>query len=137
MRYFLLAILFVISLSAQSKPTKVDSLANKNKSAREANQSLRNEIEALKKMRDSLQQKLRFELRDLYILRYGEEDGGKVAMGQIWSGMTEEMIKDSWGEPDSITVNEQRWGKYSQWYYGEITYFFKDGVLFEWESPQN
>ncbi len=75
------------------------------------------------------------ELRDLYIIKYGEEAGGKISMGHIWTGMSEEMMRDSWGEPDSITVNDQKWGKYSQWYFGEITYFFKDGKLFEWESP--
>ena len=93
-----------------------------------------NEIDSLKMLRDSLKRKLQNQLRELYIIRYDEDAGSKVAMGQIWTGMTEEMMRDSWGEPDSITVNDQKWGKYTQWYYGEITYFFKDGKLFEWEN---
>jgi len=134
MKYILYLLLATTFLLAQSKPAIKDSLRKSNQSVQELNKSLRNDIDSLKALRDSLQRKLKTELRGLYISRYGKEAGGKVAMGQIWTGMTEEMMRDSWGEPDSITVNDQKWGKYSQWYYGDITYFFKDGKLFEWEN---
>lgn len=134
MKYILYLVLVTTFIFAQSKPAKEDSLKKATQSVQELNKNLRNDIDSLKMLRDSLQKKLRMELRDLYIIRYGEDAGSKVAMGQIWTGMTEEMMRDSWGEPDSITVNDQKWGKYSQLYYGDITYFFKDGELFEWEN---
>lgn len=114
--------------------TKSDSLSKAQRKHSNKNEQLRETIDSLKMLRDSLQKKLREEQRELYIMKYGEEAGNKIALGQIWMGMTEEMMRDSWGEPDSITVNDQDWGRYSQWYYGEITYFFKDGELFEWEE---
>lgn len=136
MKYIFVILLSALTISAQSKPAKKDSLLVSSKKFEITNEKLRNDIDALKKLRDSLQQKLRVELIELYILRYGEEAGTKVSLGQIWTGMTEEMMEDSWGEPDSVTVNNQPWGKYSQWYYGDITYFFKNNELFEWESPK-
>jgi hypothetical protein len=137
MKYILLTLTIASIFLSQTVPTKKDSILTSTQSIKETNQKLRNEIDNLKKLRDSLKTKLQSDLRGLYILQYGEGNGGKVAMGQVWTGMSEEMMKDSWGEPDSITVNDQKWGKYTQWYYGEITYFFKDGVLFEWESPKD
>ena len=134
MKYILIIAVLVTITFAQ---TKKDSLSNKTQSIENLNKSLRSDIDSLKHLRDSLQQKLRTELKELYIMEYGEEAGSKVAMGQIWTGMTEEMMRDSWGKPDSITVNKKQWGTYSQWYYGDITYFFKNGELFEWESPKN
>ncbi|MDZ7765058.1 MAG: hypothetical protein U5K00_11600 [Melioribacteraceae bacterium] len=128
---------FLLSLMifSQNQPAKKDSLQDKSKSVKDKNEALRNEIDSLKKLRDSLEQQLNSELRELYIMKYGREDGAKVSLGQIWTGMTEEMMRDSWGEPDSISINNQNWGKYTQWYYGDIIYFFKDGKLMEWESP--
>ena len=134
MKYFLYLLLTFTVIFSQTIPSKKDSLQQSTQSVKQLNQNLRSEIDSLKKLRDSLQTKLKMELRNLYVLRYGEDAGGKIAMGQIWTGMTEEMMRDSWGEPDSITVNKQKWGRYSQWYYGDITYFFKDGNLFEWEN---
>jgi len=134
-----LFILFAVtSINAQvSKEkfnTKEDSLSTLKNKVQDKNEQLRNDIDSLKKLRDSLKNKLQAQLHDLYILKYGKEEGGKVALGQIWTGMTEEMMRDSWGKPDSITVNKKPWGRYSQWYYGDIIYFFKNGKLFEWED---
>jgi hypothetical protein len=137
MKYFLYVLIITVITFGQSAETKKDSLHQNKQSVKQLNKNLRNEIDSLKILRDSLERKLRTELTELYILRYGKDVGGKVAMGQIWTGMTEEMMRDSWGEPDSISVNKQPWGRYSQYYYGDITYFFKDGKLFEWEKPKD
>ncbi len=51
--------------------------------------------------------------------------------------MTERMLKDSWGEPDKIDKNMEKWGVFTQWYYGNITYFFKNGKLIAWEEENN
>lgn len=133
MKYITLLLLLFIVGTAQ---TKKDSLQNRVQNIEELNQTLRNDIDSLKSLRDSLEEKLSNELRELYTMKYGEEAGGKVAMGQIWTGMTDEMMRDSWGEPDSVDVNKQKWGTYKQYYYGDIIYFFKDGKLFEWEAPE-
>ncbi len=133
MKYIFIVLLTIATVFGQSK---IDSLTNKSQSIENRNQNLRKDIDSLQALRDSLQQKLRTELRDLYIMKYGQDAGSKVAMGQIWTGMSEEMMRDSWGKPDSIAVNKQKWGTYTQWYYGDIIYFFKDGKLFEWESPK-
>ncbi len=85
---------------------------------------------------DSLSMQYQSEVRELYVMRYGKEDGAKVASGMVWKGMSEDMLRDSWGKPDSVTSNKQPWGTYNQWYYGEITYFFKDGKMIDWEEGQ-
>ena len=72
--------------------------------------------------------------RELYILKYGDELGQRVAYSQIWKGMTENMMKDSWGEPDKIDKNVENWGVFTQWYYGEVIFFFRDGKLIDWEE---
>ena len=50
--------------------------------------------------------------------------------------MTENMLNDSWGKPDKIDVNKEKWGVFSQWYYGNITYFFRDGSMIDWEEKK-
>ncbi len=48
--------------------------------------------------------------------------------------MTDEMVRDSWGKPDKIDKNVERWGVFTQWYYGNVTFFFRDGKLTEWDE---
>ena len=68
--------------------------------------------------------------------KYGTDIGSRVALGQVWKGMSEKMLEDSWGKPDKITKNKEKWGTFSQWYYGEITYFFKNGIMIDWEEKK-
>ena len=68
--------------------------------------------------------------------KYGSDIGNRVALGQVWKGMSEKMLEDSWGKPDKITKNKEKWGTFTQWYYGEITYFFKDGIMTDWEEKK-
>ncbi|MFZ1290952.1 MAG: hypothetical protein WAR79_12725 [Melioribacteraceae bacterium] len=68
------------------------------------------------------------------IKNYGKENGSRIAKGQVWKGMKEKMLEDSWGKPDKITKNREKWGLFTQWYYGEITYFFKNGEMIGWEQ---
>lgn len=68
------------------------------------------------------------------IKNYGKENGSRIAKGQVWKGMKEKMLEDSWGKPDKITKNKEKWGLFTQWYYGEITYFFKNGEMIGWEQ---
>jgi hypothetical protein len=104
---------------------------------------LQNEIAELKIQIDSLysiipelEQTLTSELSELYVLKYGEEVGNKIVNKQIWTGMTDEMVMESWGEPDRIDKNVEAWGTFTQWNYGDVTFFFKDGKLTEWEGEK-
>ena len=73
---------------------------------------------------------------ELIKIKYGKKNGVRVASGMVWKSMTEEMLRDSWGEPDRIDSNKQSYGIFNQWYYGEITYFFRDGKLIDWEEGE-
>ena len=70
------------------------------------------------------------------IKKYGQEIGSRIVNGQIWKGMSEKMLEDSWGKPDKITKNKEKWGTFTQWFYGEITYFFKNSELIGWEEKK-
>ena len=68
--------------------------------------------------------------------KYGKKVANRIAMGQVWRGMSDKMLEDSWGKPDKITKNKEKWGVFTQWYYGDITYFFKDGIMTDWEEKK-
>ncbi len=72
--------------------------------------------------------------REYFIKKYGKKIGNRILNGQVWKGMTEEMLRDSYGEPDKIDTNKQKWGVYTQYYYGKQIFFFKNGKLFDWEQ---
>ena len=91
---------------------------------------LKNEIENIKietnNMRNKipeLEQEVITAYRELYVLKYGKGVGEKVSYKQIWTGMTDEMVRDSWGKPDKIDKNVKPWGVFTQWYYGNVTFF--------------
>ena len=92
------------------------------------------EIDSIRKMIPELEQQVITSYRELYVLKYGEEIGQRVAYKQIWTKMTDEMVRDGWGEPDKIDKNAKPWGVFTQWYYGDVTFFFKDGKLTEWNE---
>ena len=92
------------------------------------------EIDSMRNRIPELEQVVIAAYRELYILKYGKEVGEKVSYKQIWTGMTDEMVRDSWGEPDKIDNNLKPWGVFTQWYFGEITFFFRDGKLTEWDE---
>ncbi|RKY92453.1 MAG: hypothetical protein DRQ01_06285 [Ignavibacteriae bacterium] len=92
------------------------------------------EIESLQNRIPELEQEIIIAFRELYVLKYGEEIGQRVAYKQIWTRMTDEMVRDGWGEPDKIDKNVKPWGVFTQWHYGDVTFFFRDGKLTEWDE---
>lgn len=70
------------------------------------------------------------------VKKYGKESGGRISSGSIWKGMTEEMLIDSWGKPDKITSNKEKWGTFTQYYYGDVIFFFKNKKLIDWEEKK-
>ncbi len=66
----------------------------------------------------------------------GNIDGGNLAMGRIWKGMKKEMMLDIWGKPDKQHTDRFSYGVFTQYYYGKITYYFKNGILTDWEEVE-
>ena len=83
-----------------------------------------------------LEEKVSSSRTNQLIRKYGKKNGLRVARGQVWKGMSEKMLEDSWGKPDKITKNKEKWGTFTQWYYGDITYFFRDGIMTDWEEKK-
>lgn len=92
------------------------------------------EIDSMRNRIPELKEELITAYRELYVLKYGNEIGQRIASKQIWKGMTDEMVRDGWGEPDRINNNVERWGTFTQWTYGNIIFFFRDGNLTDWEE---
>lgn len=97
-------------------------------------EKLKTEIESLQNSIPELEQEIITAFRELYVLKYDEEIGQRIASKRIWKGMTDEMVRDGWGKPDRINNNVERWGTFTQWSYGNIIFFFKDGNLTDWEE---
>lgn len=116
-----------------------DSLLNQNSKLLIEKKSLLKEIDSLKNFSNVLEEKINSankEIEELYIKKFGRENGTRVYNKQVWKGMTEKMLLAGWGKPDKIDKNVQKWGTYTQWYYGKITFFFKDGKLIDFEESK-
>jgi len=135
-------LLFIYSLpsfaqmTANEYKTEKENLTNKKTELTTEISNLKTEIDSLQKIAPQLEQDIIACNHDLYILKYGKEIGQRVAYKRIWKGMTEDMLRDSWGKPDKIDRNVEKWGVFTQWYYGEVTFFFRDGKLTDWEGEQ-
>ena len=66
--------------------------------------------------------------------KWGKIDGNNLAMGRIWKGMKREMMLDIWGKPDKQHTDRFSYGVFVQYYYGKITYYFRDEKLTDWEE---
>jgi len=100
--------------------------------------TLKTEIDSLNKMIPELEKELAAGYLELFELKYGKEIGWRIVNKRIWKGMTDEMVKDGWGEPDRIDKNVEAWGVFTQWIYGDIIFFFRDSKLTDWqEGPEN
>ncbi len=95
---------------------------------------LKAEIKKLNEKFDRISSKYQSKKTVLFTKRYGRKFGPQVAAGKIWKGMTARMMKDSWGKPDKVSSNKEKWGVFTQWTYGKITYFFRDNKLTDWEE---
>jgi len=135
------SVLFIsISLTAFAQMTEEEynseneTLTLQKKELKKEIETLKTEIESLQNRIPELEQEIITAFRELYILKYGEEIGQRIAYKRIWKGMTDEMVRDGWGEPDKINRNVEEWGTFEQWNYGKIIFFFKDGNLSDWEE---
>ena len=138
--FLIILLLFIISthlfaqITAEDFYSQRDSLTIKKNALTTEIKVIKADIDSLQKVIPLLDQEVTTAYRELYVLKYGKKIGERVAYKRIWKGMTEEMVKDGWGEPDLIEKNVEKWGVFTQWHYGEIIFFFRDGKLTDWEE---
>ena len=128
------SITFAQEMSEDTYKKTYEELKERKENLTEEEKALRAELEAMRTKIDSMKEAYTQAVEDILIMKYGEDDGRRVSQGRIWTGMTDDMLRDSWGEPDRTTKNVEPWGVFTQWYYGEITFFFRDGRLTAWED---
>ncbi len=121
-------------MTEEEYASKMESLTLQKKELSREMETLKTEIESLHNSIPELEQEIITAFRELFVLKYGEEIGRHVAYKQIWKGMTNEIVRDGWGEPDKIDRNVEKWGVFEQWNYGNVTFFFRDGKLTEWDE---
>ena len=141
---FLISLFLLVNISAWAQIKKpitkvrynylIDSLTTVKSELLTQKVDLNHQIDSLKIVLEKLQNNITSSRIKELIKKYGKENGSRIAKGQIWKGMTEKMLEESWGKPDKIDKNKEKWGTYTQWYYGEITYFFKNGEMIGWEQ---
>ena len=151
--YFLLMLPFIIGslvygqtsnkMNEKQYSMQKDSLQVLKLSLTKINLQMEKQIDSLKIVSDNLDKKLNVAHSELkkvkhsfYIKKYGQENGNRIFEGKVWKGMTESMLKDSWGKPDKTHQNNYKWGVFTQLYYGDVTYFFKNGKLIDWEEKK-
>jgi cell division protein FtsB len=133
-------LIILISLTTFAQMTeeeynsKKESLTLQKKELQREIETLKTEVGILQNRIPELEQEMITAFRELYVLKYGREIGQRVAYRQIWKGMTDEMVRDGWREPDRIDKNVEAWGVFTQWTYGEVIFFFKDGKLTDWDE---
>lgn len=123
--------------SPRSYKEELDSILAVKKENESSKKILIDEIAELKKISSGLTEKIRLatlEIEKLYTDKFGKDFGVRIYNKQIWKGMTDKMLLASWGKPDRIDKNVEKWGTFAQWYYGKITFFFRDGKLTDWEE---
>ncbi len=129
---------------AQQKPklnrsqynSKLDSLLQLKEQLISQKTEINKSIDSLNKKSSILDTDLRKALKTVYAKRYGRKVGNRIINKRIWKGMTENMLRDSWGKPDRINKNIEKWGRFTQWLYGKIEFFFRDGKLTGWEEKK-
>lgn len=121
-------------LSVERYTFITDSLTNLKSDLLIQKSVLLKEIDSLKLAIEKLNENIASARVNELIKKFGKVNGGRIAKGQVWKGMLEKMLEASWGKPDKITKNKEKWGLFTQWYYGDITYFFKNGELIGWEQ---
>lgn len=63
------------------------------------------------------------------IAKYGKYWGNMVAEMQLEIGMTKQMCRDSWGEPQEINRTTTQYGTHEQWVYFTTYVYFDNGKI--------
>ncbi|GAB4136654.1 MAG: hypothetical protein Fur0015_08900 [Ignavibacteriales bacterium] len=116
--------------------TVYDSLSTLKISLQKEIESLKIEIDTLKSISESNLSLLKECEYKMLVKKYGKEAANRLSAERIWKGMTEDMLKEIWGKPDKVTTKKEKWGTFTQYYYGKITFFFKNKKLIDWEEEK-
>lgn len=140
--FYIISISFSIFAQSGETLTKArynqifDSLTTRKSSLTEEKSNLLAEIDSLNNLLVEMEERCKSARSEKVIRKYGRDVGKRILQGQVWKGMSEKMLEESWGKPDRITKNKEKWGTFTQWYYGDITYFFRDGEMIDWEEKK-
>ena len=66
--------------------------------------------------------------------KFGKTIAQKILDGYIWLGMTTEIARLSWGEPNDINKSVGSWGVHEQWVYNCQYLYFENGILTSWQD---
>lgn len=64
--------------------------------------------------------------------KYGKSIAARIYAGKIWKGMTTDMVKDAWGEPDKINKVVVQSAQMEEFRYRSTWLLMEKGVLKEW-----
>jgi len=79
---------------------------------------------------EAKRQKRREQLTD----KYGETLAQRIINGEIWLGMTAQMVIDSWGYPAKNNKSVGSWGVNEQWIFPSAYLYLKNGILNSWQT---
>ena len=87
------------------------------------------------------EQQRRAEERQRLVAKYGETVADGILRHQVWQGMTEEQLLESWGNPEDRDIEIKRATKKETWKYGEIgknrfsdRVFLENGIVIGWKQ---
>ncbi len=61
---------------------------------------------------------------------WSERTGQSILKGSVFTGMTKEQARASWGEAYKVNRTTTQYGVHEQWVYGPTCYlYFDDGIL--------
>lgn len=64
--------------------------------------------------------------------KYGRDIANRIYAGKIWKGMTPDMVKDAWGEPDRVNRVASGSTVREEWIYRTTWLLMEQGKLKEW-----
>ena len=69
------------------------------------------------------------EQSDVYLEKFGEDKWNTILAEKVSVGMTKEMCRLSWGEPEKVNKTTTKSGTSEQWVYYANYLYFEDGIL--------
>jgi hypothetical protein len=81
------------------------------------------------------EQKINADRKIALTKKYGSSAATRILDGKIWMGMTEQMLLESWGQPDDINTTVTRYGTSKQFVYGLGRYVYvENGKVDSWQN---
>jgi uncharacterized protein len=81
------------------------------------------------------------EERQRLVAKYGEQAADRILARQVWQGMTDEQLMESWGSPDDKDSEIKRTTRKETWKYGQIgknrfsnRVFLENGIVIGWKD---